>query len=138
MVHVFTYGSLMFDPVWTRVVAGTYDSCEAILAGYDRKGIIGEVFPALVPSTPYSQVHGILYRSVEASDLNALDRFEGEYYFRRTAQVVTVDKEILSAEAYVLKEEYYMLLSAEDWDPVYFSTTGIHIFIHSYRNFAKQ
>lgn len=138
MVHIFTYGSLMFEPVWSKVVAGVYGSCASILEGYDRKGLIGEVYPAVVPSAPYSQVHGILYRGVEASDLSALDRFEGEYYFRKTEQVITSDREILAAEIYVLKEEYYMLLSPKDWDPDYFSTTNIDIFIHSYRNFAKQ
>jgi len=138
MIHIFTYGSLMFDPVWSRVVTGKYESCEAILEGYDRKGLRDEVYPVIVPSAPHSQVHGILYRNVASSDLTALDRFEGEYYFRKAEQVMTFDRQLLPAETYVLKEEYYMLLSPKDWDPVYFSTTGIHIFIHSYRNFDKQ
>lgn len=132
MVHVFTYGSLMFDAVWSKVVKGSYDRSEAILQGYDRKGVRNEVFPVIVPSAPASQVQGIVYLDVAASDLARLDEFEGEYYFRKTEQVITPDLEVMPAEVYILKEEYYAVISPTEWDPVHFSTTGIHHFIHRY------
>ena len=132
MPHIFTYGSLMFAPVWSRVVAGSYDSCEAVLPGYDRKGIRGEVYPAVVPSAGQSQVKGLVYLDVSIDDLARLDRFEGEYYFRKTEQVVMLDESLQSAEVYILKEEYYPVLSPGYWDPVHFSTTGIQIFIRNY------
>jgi len=134
MPHVFTYGSLMFDTVWSRVVTGNYDRCEAILQGYDRKGILGEVYPVIVPSSVHSQVPGIVYRDVSRADLTRLDVFEGEYYFRRTDTVVTEKMETFPAEIYVLKEEYYTIISPREWDPVGFSTTGIHYFIHNHMN----
>jgi gamma-glutamylcyclotransferase (GGCT)/AIG2-like uncharacterized protein YtfP len=132
MPHVFTYGSLMFDTVWSRVVAGSYDRCEVILQGYDRKGVVGEVYPVIVPSTVHSQVPGIIYLDVSLSDLARLDVFEGEYYFRRTEQVVTEKMETIPAELYVLKEEYYAIISPRKWDPVLFSTRGIHDFLLRY------
>ena len=138
MVNVFTYGSLMFDPVWSRVVAPGHDRCEAILTGYDRKAVRGEVYPVIVPSSTCSQVQGLVYLDVSVPDLARLDRFEGEYYFRKTEQVVTLNKTILPAEIYVLKEEYYAIISTREWDPVHFSTTGIHSFMHRYIKTDEQ
>jgi len=138
MTNIFTYGSLMFDPVWSKVVAGSYDRLESVLRGYDRKGVYNEFYPVVVPSTFNSQVRGIVYRNVSISDLDRLDRFEGEYYFRKTEKVITLDMTILAAEVYVLKEEYYSIISPQEWDPVHFSTTGIHSFMHSYMGGEKQ
>jgi gamma-glutamylcyclotransferase (GGCT)/AIG2-like uncharacterized protein YtfP len=138
MVNVFTYGSLMFDPVWSRVVAGSYERCEGILQGYDRKGVRNEIYPVIVPSAAESQVQGLVYLDVSAADLALLDRFEGLYFFRKPEQVITADKAILSAEVYVLKEEYYTIISPREWDPVHFSTTGIYFFIHRYMETDEQ
>jgi gamma-glutamylcyclotransferase (GGCT)/AIG2-like uncharacterized protein YtfP len=138
MPNVFTYGSLMFDPVWSRVVEGRYARCEAILQSYERKGVRDELYPVIVPSSVYSQVQGIAYLDVSASDLDRLDQFEGEYYFRKTEQVVTSDMTILPAEVYVLKEEHYTIISPKTWDPELFSTTGIHLFMHTYMDTDEQ
>jgi gamma-glutamylcyclotransferase (GGCT)/AIG2-like uncharacterized protein YtfP len=138
MPHVFTYGSLMFARVWSRIVAGSYDRQEAILQGYDRKRIKDEDFPAVVPSSAHSRVAGFVYRDVSLSDICCLDRFEGEYYYRKTEEVVAGTRKIIAAEVYVLKEEYYTLISQEKWDPVSFSTSGIHNFIHKYLDADRQ
>lgn len=128
----------MFDPVWSRIVAGSYDRCTAILPGFDRKGVRNEVFPVIVPSAVESQVQGIVYLDVSAPDLARLDQFEGEYYFRKTEQVITADMAILPAEVYILKEEFYAIISPATWDPGHFSTTGIHFFIHRYLESDEQ
>ena len=141
MAHVFTYGSLMFDQVWSRVVSHSYDREEAILSGYDRKSVRGEVFPVVVPASPDSQVQGIVYRGVSLSDLSRLDRFERDYYDRKTVAVVTLDTKILSAEVYVLREEYYWIISPQEWDPVQFSSRDMYNFIQQYHlqeNETKQ
>ena len=138
MVSVFTYGSLMFDPVWSRVVAGSYERCEAILQGYDRKAVRGEIYPVLIPSSGVSQVQGIVYCDVSSSDLARLDHFEGQYYFRKTEQISLEGKKTFHAEIYVLKEEYYSIISHKAWDPVHFCTTGIHFFLHSFMVTDKQ
>jgi len=138
MSNIFTYGSLMFNPVWSRVVAGSYDRLEAVLQGYNRLSVRDEVYPVVVPSAFNSQVRGFVYRNVSTSDLERLDQFEGEYYIRKTEQVIILDMTILPAEVYVLKEEYYTIISHQEWDPVHFSTTGIHYFMHSYMTSDKH
>jgi gamma-glutamylcyclotransferase (GGCT)/AIG2-like uncharacterized protein YtfP len=138
-LNVFTYGSLMFDPVWSEVVSGSYDQFEAILQGYDRKSVRDEDYPVIVPSTPESQVLGIVYRDVSVTDLARLNQFEGEYYFRKTVEVTTLDMMRLPAEVYVLKEEYFSIISYHEWDPVHFSSTGIHSFLlHYVEKYKKQ
>ena len=138
MFSVFTYGSLMFEPVWSRGVAGSYERYEAILQGYDRKAVRGEIYPVLIPSSMLSQVQGIVYCDVSSSDLARLDHFEGEYYFRKTEQIITEEKKAFPAEVYVLKEEYYSIISHKAWDPVHFSMTGIHFFLPRFMGTDKQ
>ena len=41
-IDLFCYGSLMFDPVWTRVVQGGYPAQPARLRGWRRGAVIGE------------------------------------------------------------------------------------------------
>ncbi len=77
-MNVFTYGSLMYRPVWERVVVGRYGAVEGTLRGYARRRITGEVYPALLRAEPESVVAGILYLDVSPRDLAALDHFEGE------------------------------------------------------------
>ena len=138
MPHIFTYGSLMFDKVWSRVVAGSYERREAILQGYERKSLRDEVFPVIVPSAVSSQVPGILYLDVSTADLARLDQFEGELYFRKTERAITPDMAAVPAEVYILCEEYYGLISPGEWDPDHFSTTGIHFFIHACMDCGAQ
>ena len=128
----------MFDSVWSRVVADSYNRREAILQGYDRKCVRNESYPVIVPSSRDSQIQGLVYENVSRSDLVRLDQFEGEYYVRKSLQVVTLDMATLPAEVYVLKEEYYSIISHGEWCSVQFSSVGIHSFIHRYMGGEKQ
>ena len=89
------------------------------------------MYPVVVPSAVHSQVQGIVYLDVSSSDLSRLDRFEGEYFYRKTEQVMPLDMTVLAAEVYVLKEEYYTVISPRAWDPVHFSRTGIYFFMQT-------
>lgn len=134
MTHVFTYGSLMFDPIWARVVAGRNDKCTAILHGYERKGLRNEVYPAVIPAAVPSQVQGILRLDVSSADLDRLDQFEGRYYCRKTVQVMTENIGITEAEVYILREVYYPLISSTEWDPAHFGREEMHHFLQTYMN----
>jgi len=128
----------MFDLVWSRIVDSGYERCEAILQGYDRKAVRSEVYPVIVPASAYSRVEGIVYFDVSLQDLARLDQFEGEYYFRKTAEIIIPGNTILPAEIYVLKEEYYWIITHQEWDPVDFAARGIHLFMHRYLDLDEQ
>lgn len=112
--HVFTYGSLMFAPVWRRVVHGAYASLPAVADGYVRQAIRGETYPGMVPLDAGS-VEGVLYLDVDQDDIAALDAFEGEEYRRVPLAVTLASGETMQAETYLyLRPEN---LSGLPWQP---------------------
>jgi gamma-glutamylcyclotransferase (GGCT)/AIG2-like uncharacterized protein YtfP len=124
--HVFTYGSLMFAPVWTRVVAGTYRSVEATLRDHARFAIRDETYPGMIAS-PGSSVAGVLYLDVDAADLARLDDFETEDYRREAVVVVCADGVECRGEAYLYTQVERLL--AQSWEPDAFA---LERFIETY------
>jgi gamma-glutamylcyclotransferase (GGCT)/AIG2-like uncharacterized protein YtfP len=86
--HVFTYGSLMFAPVWQRVVGGAYRSAPAWLDGYARHALADDAYPGMIEAAG-SRVDGLVYFDVTDADLARLDAFEGDEY-RRIAVSLTL------------------------------------------------
>lgn len=112
--HVFTYGSLMFAPVWRRVVRGTYASLPAVADGHMRQAIHGETYPGMV-SCVGASVEGVLYLEVDEDDIAALDAFEGDEYRRTPLAVTLASGETVQAEAYLyLRPEK---LAGLPWQP---------------------
>jgi gamma-glutamylcyclotransferase (GGCT)/AIG2-like uncharacterized protein YtfP len=134
-VHVFTYGSLMFDRVWSKVVGGKYEKVGARLYGYKRRKIRGEIYPTVLPGASGDYVDGIIYLNVSKSDVKTLDTFEGEYYQKEMAECGLSDGGNIAAWVYVFKERYRNLVEDEPWDPVGFLEDGIHTFFASYEGF---
>ena len=151
---VFTYGSLMFDEVWSRIVSGHYASAPATLSGYSRFAVIGEQYPGVIPgadsgidlgtvsdtaidaNTVAPMVEGVVYYGVNEADMERLDIFEGEFYNRCTEQV-TVAGAMISAQVYVIKPAYQYLLAPEAWDIERFKQQGLEEFIERYKGFAE-
>jgi len=134
-MHVFTYGSLMFDRVWANVVTGDYGKVDGRLYGYVRRRIKGENYPGLVPSNEAEYVDGKIYMDVVYGDILRLDRFEGEYYQRIMEKCELSKGRWLTAGVYVLKKQYMNLLADEEWDPDWFSRVGIFSFLSGYKGF---
>ena len=59
-ISIFTYGSLMFAPVWQRIVSGHYASCPAILTDYQRLAVKNEEYPVAIPAMGH-HIEGVLY-----------------------------------------------------------------------------
>lgn len=138
MNNIFTYGSLMFPEVWERVVGSHYQASPARLDGYVRRELRDEIYPVIVRQVPDSHVEGMLYFGISTQDLARLDRFEGEYYVRRSVNVIA-GREGLACEAftYVLSGRYRHLLSDRDWDPGYFREHGLDRFLAHYAGFDR-
>lgn len=134
-VNIFTYGSLMFERVWTVVVAGTYRKTNARLFGYQRRQIRGEAYPALVPGTADDQVDGVVYLDVGQRDAVRLDRFEGVYYTKKNAVCSLPDGSRISAWVYVFSDKFIDLVEAQAWDPTWFEKNGIHAFMTAYQGY---
>ena len=127
-MNVFTYGSLMFDEVWRRVVAGDYERTQATLADHRRFAVRGETYPGVI-AMPGGRVDGIVYRDVSVADLARLDAFEGAPYQRRSVTLELAGAALL-AEVYAMRDPGR--LAATDWDVAAFAREGMHVFIATY------
>lgn len=134
-MNLFTYGSLMFDEVWSQLVRGDYVKRSARLHGFTRRRVHDDVYPVIVPSRDYDWVDGIVYFDVDDNDLRRLDLFEAEPYDRQTHIVVVDGREEHRADAYVLKDCYRHMMHDREWDPLWFEREALPLFIGSYRGF---
>ncbi len=131
-MNIFTYGSLMFDQVWSKVVKGTYTKTRARLFCYQRRRLSGETYPALIPGSRDDYVDGIVYFNIDPTDSKRLDRFEGIYYAKKLVTCILPDGRLVSAHVYVFKQEYSALVDEESWNPEWFESIGIHRFMAAY------
>ena len=137
MDNVFTYGTLMYNSVWSLVVRGNYRKTPGVIRGFVRKKVRGATYPAVYPGPEQSMVEGMIYFEVEPNDLLRLDAFEGVYYKRKALRAYLPDGLVCDVWGYVFKNEYRHLTSIEDWDPDWFSTVGLKQFIYNYKGFRE-
>lgn len=133
MKNIFVYGSLMFEPVWNRVVSGKYSKIEGQLFGYARFGIKDEHYPGLVEQP--GLVDGVIWLEVSETDIEKLDRFEGEYYRRHQVFVADSHDRCLDCETYVITDDYRHLLDNQPWDADQFLEQHLQSFIDEYVGF---
>lgn len=133
MTHLFTYGSLMFEDVWNRLVKGNYLSQKAMLHGYARRCVKDDVYPVIFQADEL--VEGVVYYDISEEDRIILDSFEGEYYERTEVELLVRD-ELIWACVYVLKEEHFDIIDPKPWSEALFATEGIKRFLSNYKGFA--
>ncbi|MGD8526667.1 MAG: gamma-glutamylcyclotransferase [Thioalkalispiraceae bacterium] len=136
MKHLFVYGSLMFDEVWSRLVTRQYQRRPATLRGYKRLKIKHQVYPGIVKS-PGNQVNGMLVLNLCQADIRRLDKFEGRYYRRKTQTVSVNAHKHYRAQVYVIKPRYRKLLSTDNWQADEFRNHDIQLFLSRYKNFNR-
>lgn len=112
--HIFTYGSLMFPPVWQRVVRGSYRSAAARLDDHARFEIRNETYPGVIAQAGAS-VSGMLYFDVSPPDVAALDAFEGIEYRRDSVLVRLESGASVAAGTYIYLQP--QKLSKSPWLP---------------------
>lgn len=133
MAHLFTYGSLMFEDVWNRLVRGHYLSQQATLHGFARRSIKHDEYPVIFHAD--EQVEGVVYYDINEEDMRILDAFEGEYYERQDVELSVKDTSVRAC-VYVLKERYFDLIDQKPWSEALFATEGIKRFLANYKGFA--
>lgn len=131
-MHIFTYGSLMYAPVWQQVVTGTYESRVGLIRGYARWRIRGELYPALLAAGPESTLHGVLYLNVSPQDVEALDRFEGAGtdYGRIELPAELEGGSVLNAATYLYLHPGRV--EAAPWEAEHFEAEGLQRFLNTY------
>ena len=136
MVNLFTYGSLMCSDIMLHVSGQAPENNRAYLDGYFCSQLQTEPYPAIVPQVG-DQVEGKIYFDLDTTAINKLDTFEGEYYTRETVRVLSENKEPVTAMTYVIKPQYYHLLTKTPWSFKDFLHSGKQIFLAQYVGFSK-
>jgi len=134
MTHLFTYGSLMFEQVWDKLVQGHYLSQKATLNGYARRSVKEEKYPVIFQAN--ESVEGVVYYDISDEDMKILDMFEGEYYARNEVELL-VKNEPIHARVYVLKEKYFDIIDPNPWSEALFATEGLKSFLVNYQGFLR-
>ncbi|GBF88869.1 hypothetical protein Rsub_01368 [Raphidocelis subcapitata] len=112
--QVFVYGTLMADEVVGLLLKRVPPSKPATLAGHRRHAVKGQVFPAIVPADAGSSVRGKVLLQLSPRELEILDVYEAEEYYRARVQPSLDDGTRVDADVYVWKDQYRHLLGG-DW-----------------------
>ncbi len=129
MEAVFTYGSLMFAPVWQRVVSGAYPSVPARAIDIARFAVRDAPYPGCLIS-PGAATDGRLYLNVSPRDCTALDVFEGAHYRRDRIVVQLPSGAAMAAWCYIYLPTAQLTDAA--WNPARFEREHMHHFLATY------
>jgi gamma-glutamylcyclotransferase (GGCT)/AIG2-like uncharacterized protein YtfP len=136
-MHVFTYGTLMFAEVWRAVVGHDFSTVEGSAADFAIFRVKNAVFPGIV-EVAAAAVKGVVYLDVDERSLERLDRFEDDFYERRTLAIDCADGITRMAEAYVVPEAHRGVLTAEPWERETFRASGgLEQFIAGFQGFGR-
>ncbi len=133
-MNVFTYGSLMYESVWCRVVTRRYVQKIGTVQGFRRLKVNNEVYPGLIKGE--GEVQGVVYFDVTAEDLTRLDQFEGALYHRKEIDVRCADGTRARAWGYIVRDKYKGLLG-DVWSPEEFERVGLARFETGYAGFGR-
>jgi gamma-glutamylcyclotransferase (GGCT)/AIG2-like uncharacterized protein YtfP len=130
MTNVFTYGTLMFRPVWEHVVSGRYASVSATVLGFARYAVQNEHYPGCL-AREGGRVAGTLYVDVSSDDVARLDAFEGAHYARAQC-LVRLDQAAQMVPAWIYLYLLPQQLRAQDWQPQHFTEKKLSDFLENY------
>ena len=128
MSTLFAYGTLLFEPVLRAVAGRAFEWRPAMLRGFVRRRVNGEIFPAIIESRAMDSVVGVIYLDLDDDAWRRLDRFEGELYARRPV-VVSCSQAEQAAFTYVLQPAFHDRLATEPWDVDSFSREHLEAFV---------
>jgi gamma-glutamylcyclotransferase (GGCT)/AIG2-like uncharacterized protein YtfP len=100
---LFTYGTLMLDNMMLKVTKRTSlpQKIKGVVRGYERLAVKGVHYPGVRHAQGEKAiVDGILWQGLSKEDMQRLDTYEGDQYYKETVQVQT-DQGIVSAHIYV-------------------------------------
>lgn len=110
---LFCYGTLMVEPVFSHISGIAKPVMKAAtLRDHERRALSAKVYPG-VRRHAGASVDGVIYR-LPTLALPALDRYEGDMYFRESVSVTTEDGDI-EAWCYILRPRYCHLMLKNDW-----------------------
>lgn len=132
----------MYPQVLQALLNRVPPSSKAVIHGFRRYNIRGQVFPGTIEAGPDAAVRGLLLRDLTPDDLVVLDEFEGDEYYK-----LPVRPEVLEgagaggaedAVVYLWQQPLRHLLYGDDWDPEAFADTHLTGYVEMCRQFAEE
>lgn len=137
-MNVFTYGTLMIPEVWLAVVGREFETAEGILPNYQIFRVRGAVFPGITAALAGESVRGVMYLEVDSASIARLDRFEDDFYERRSLNIDCDDGERRTADAYVVPPANRHVLTNEPWQrDAFIESGGLDQFIARFAGFGR-
>jgi len=136
-MNLFAYGTFLIPEVMYAVTTRKFRFENAILRGYARFKMKGELYPGIIPITD-AVTKGIIYFDVDELSLERLDAFEGDLYQRTPILAEMKSGEIFNVEAYVIKPKFRNYLSSSEWNIKEFTQKHLEAFLKTYSGFKKN
>ncbi|KAL4432856.1 hypothetical protein ABPG77_008182 [Micractinium sp. CCAP 211/92] len=135
----FVYGTLMYPEVLTALIQRVPRMEPAVIHGFQRYRIRGQVFPGTIRSTaPGAQVQGLVLFDLQPNELEVLDEFEGEEYFKEGVEARLLQSgTALHTTVYLWQDRLRPLLFGE-WDPQEFREERLGSYVKMCRGFAAD
>ena len=131
--ELFCYGTLCVADIMRRVSGSLPASAPATLTNYACYGLVGWVYPGIVPLKG-ARVDGVLYQGLSRAQLARLDAYEGEQYRRLRVWVAVEDGQRVQTWTYVLQPRYYHRLTGASWSLERFQREQLPIYLHHSHN----
>ncbi|KAK9824562.1 hypothetical protein WJX72_011320 [[Myrmecia] bisecta] len=128
---VFVYGTLLAHEILHILLKRVPDNKPAVLHGYRRYRIKQRVYPALVKRRPGDSVQGLVLFDLTPQEIEILDEYEDEDYFKDAASPVLEDGNSVDADVYLFKDNLRHLLYG-DWDYDQFRREDLARYIKDY------
>lgn len=121
VMHLFTYGTLVFPEVWQRIAVREATAERATLCGFAIYRVKDAIFPGIVRAGEMDRVSGMLYRDLDDDTLFELDAYESDFYQRLAVSVVTEEGELVECQSYLVPDSRRDMLTDEPWDAQWFA-----------------
>lgn len=128
---LFCYGTLMVEAVFSHISGIAKPVMKnATLRGYERRALSAKPYPG-VRRLDGACVDGVIYQ-LPTLALPALDRYEGDMYFREAVSVTTQEGDI-EAWCYVLRPRYCHLMLKNEWSLQNFRSRHLQSYLEQIR-----
>lgn len=127
---VFVYGTLLFPEVIEAVTGCVPESEHAVLHGYKRHTVAGQLYPGIIRH-PDSSVEGLVYLGITPEELERLNEYEDSFYELMTLDIQAASGK-LKAFVYVVPLASVGVLDNSHWDPEIFRTSHLQKFLGNF------
>lgn len=135
--NVFVYGSLLADEVVKVLLHRVPRNLPATVRGYQRFSIKQRRYPATIKTLDNQHVDGRVLFDLTKAELDTLDVFEDDDYYRDIVSADLQDGSHVDAAIYVWQDKYRDLLQGE-WDYEHFRREHLASFLSMTEEFERS